>query len=156
MSSKLSVNPNDAASDKWRLYFQGTDLILFSQKVIGFDIPDVSAIGSRGPSPDVFMSELNSDRIEFAPVSFQFVVDEDYANYRKLFDWMVSNTKSDIPMTRDFYVELLDNRGKTQNVLLEFQEGRPTNLGSFTLDTTAESPTLLCTLMMNFQEMKFL
>ncbi|AWY10155.1 tail completion protein [Vibrio phage VAP7] len=156
MTAKLNPNPNDASSDKWRLFFEGLDLILFSQKVTGFDIPDISSMGIRGPSPDPILFDAHGDRVEFSPVNFIFVVDENYANYKKLFEWLKTNAGKNIPVTRNFTVELLDNRGKQQNVTLEFQHGRPTALGSFQLDTTAETPTLLCTLTMNFQDMNFI
>lgn len=153
--SNLSPNTNDAASDKWRLTFEGLELILFSQKVIGFDIPDVSCMGTKGPSGDHVLSLVSGDRMEYSQVNFMFVVDEDYANYRTLFNWMKSNCKKDLPVERDFAVDLLNNRGQNQGVSLDFEHARPTSLGSFTLDTSGAEPVLICTVTLDFQDMDF-
>lgn len=149
-------NPNDASSDKWRLFFEGMNLVLFSSKVTDFNIPDVSSMGTIGPSPDPFLMDVSGNRIDFGPVVFSFIVDENYANYRELFNWMMENAKRDQAITRSFTVELLNNRGNSQGVTLSFEHGRPITLGSFQLDTTGGTKQILCQVTLNFQIMDFI
>lgn len=155
--SKEPVNTlslNDASSDKWMLSIGGTkrNYPFFTKKVTGFSIPGCSAQGEEGPkNRGEFMLDIKADTVMFEPLSFTFVVDEDYTNYKLLRKWLMDNAAVNIAEREDISVMLLNNQGKPQGVEMLFSNSRPINIGDIELDTTGASPSLLCTVTFKYE-----
>lgn len=148
------MNVNDASSDKWVLAIGGTSrkYSFFTKKVTGFPIPGISAQGEEGPkNRGEFMLDIKADTILFEPLSFTFVIDEDYTNYRLLRKWMMDNAAKNIADREDISVTLLNNQGKVQGVEMTFNGARPINLGDVELDTTGTMPVLTCTVTFKYE-----
>ncbi|CAL9976422.1 tail tube [Vibrio phage K469] len=147
---------NDASSNNWSLIGADDKIKLMTAKVTGFSIPGMSTEGTTGPNMGGLLADIGSDTIMYDPFTFIFIVDENYANYRKIFKWMKSNAVSGKPTYVDFMVRLLDNQQKTQKVTLEFTGCRPTMLGDVTLDTIGGEKILVCSITMKFEDMDFI
>lgn len=146
---------NDASSNNWRLISADDAFKLTTHKTTGFSIPGVSTEGTTGPNMGGLLANIAPDTILFDPFTFVFIVDEDYANYKALFKWMISNVKEALHVI-DIDVDLVDNQQRSQGITLTFKDCRPSMLGEVTLDTTGEDPVLICTVTMKFQDMAFI
>ncbi|AUR97717.1 hypothetical protein NVP1244A_015 [Vibrio phage 1.244.A._10N.261.54.C3] len=147
---------NDAASNNWCLLGADEKIKLMTHKVTGFSIPGVSTEGNTGPNRGGLLADIGADTILYDPFTFVFIVDEDYTNYKKIFNWMKSNAKSGNPEYVDFMVRLLNNQQEEQGVTLEYSSCRPTMLGDVTLDTIGNDKFLICSVTMKFQDVNFI
>lgn len=146
-----SENPNHAASDKWRLSVGS--LILFTRKIHDFSVPGVYSEGLEAPSPGNTLNSIASDRVTYDPIVFTFVIDEDWKNWLEIFNWIISNTKSDIPREEDITIELLDNQNRPVGMKLILQDARPTTLEAAVLDVDGDSPEMVTTCTFKYIQM---
>lgn len=146
-----SENPNNAASDKWRLSIGS--LILFSRKIHDFSVPGIYSDGLEAPSPGNVLNSMSSDRVTFDPIVFTFVIDEDWGNWLEIFNWIISNTQKDIPREEDITIELLDNQNRPVGLKILLQEARPTSLEAAVLDADGDSHAMVTTCTFKYIKM---
>lgn len=144
-------NPNNAASDKWRLTIG--DLVLVTRKVHDFSIPGVYSEGVEGPSPGNILNQISSDRLTFDPLIFTFIVDEDWENWYQIYMWIVNNSKANIPLEKDILVEMLDNQNRPVGMRIVIENSRPTAVDNVILDVDGDNPFLVTTVTFRYQQM---
>ncbi|QZI90473.1 hypothetical protein MYOV003v1_p0149 [Vibrio phage 207E48.1] len=150
------VLTNDAASNNWSLIGADDKIKLVTLKTTGFSVPGMSTEGSTGPTLGGLLADIGPDTIMFDPFTFVFIVDENYANYRKVFKWMKDNAKDSMPEYIDIIVRLLNNQQEPQGVSIEFTTCRPTMLGDVTMDTVGGEKVLTCSVTLKFEDMDFI
>lgn len=148
---------NDAKSNKWLLSFGEANKLgvkIMTAKTTAFEIPGCS-VGSTRPSRNRshVMIDMGSDMLEYDPLVITFVVDEDYANYILIRNWMIDNVKSNTQKLEDVSVSLLNHSGKPLGVEFVAQNARPQSVSAIQLDT--ESNILLATATFVYQDTTF-
>lgn len=141
-------NPNFAASDKWRLTIG--DLVLLSRNIHDFSIPGVYSEGIEGPAPGSVLNSIPSERLTYDPIVFTFVIDESWYNWEQIYNWIASNAGSDLAVSRDITIELLDNMNRPVGLQLLLEEGRPTALDNVLVDVDASVPQLVTTVTFKY------
>ncbi|AFO10385.1 Gp3-tail completion [Salmonella phage Vi01] len=141
-------NPNFAASDKWRLTIG--DLVLLTRSIHDFSIPGVYSEGIEGPSPGDVLNSIPSERLTYDPIVFTFVIDESWYNWEQIYNWIASNAGSDLAVSRDITIELLDNMNRPVGLQLLLEEGRPTALDNVLVDVDASVPQLVTTVTFKY------
>jgi hypothetical protein len=109
---------NIAYATNYRLEFlENPNLNYFIQSA---QLPGVSAIGVTTPykKANIYMQ---ADRIEFDPLSINFLVDETFENYMFLHNWMMRDITKETPPTwhRDATLHIL-TANKTPNLMIHF------------------------------------
>ncbi|AGY47792.1 tail tube protein [Salmonella phage Maynard] len=141
-------NPNFAASDKWRLTIG--DLVLLTRSIHDFSIPGVYSEGIEGPSPGDVLNSIPSERLTYDPIVFTFVIDESWYNWEQIYNWIASNAGSDLAVSRDITIDLLDNMNRPVGLQLLLEEGRPTALDNVLVDVDASVPQLVTTVTFKY------
>ncbi|QPX74315.1 putative tail completion and sheath stabilizer [Salmonella phage FrontPhageNews] len=141
-------NPNFAASDKWRLTIG--DLILLTRSIHDFSIPGVYSEGIEGPSPGDVLNSIPSERLTYDPIVFTFVIDESWYNWEQIYNWIASNAGSDLAVSRDITIDLLDNMNRPVGLQLLLEEARPTALDNVLVDVDAAVPQLVTTVTFKY------
>ncbi|AEW24328.1 tail completion and sheath stabilizer protein [Salmonella phage barely] len=141
-------NPNFAASDKWRLTIG--DLVLLTRSIHDFSIPGVYSEGIEGPSPGDVLNSIPSERLTYDPIVFTFVIDESWYNWEQIYNWIASNAGSDLAVSRDITIDLLDNMNRPIGLQLLLEEARPTALDNVLVDVDAAVPQLVTTVTFKY------
>ncbi|ATW66795.1 tail completion protein [Escherichia phage FEC14] len=141
-------NPNFAASDKWRLTIG--DLILLTRSIHDFSIPGVYSEGIEGPSPGDVLNSIPSERLTYDPIVFTFVIDESWYNWEQIYNWIASNAGSDLAVSRDITIDLLNNMNRPVGLQLLLEEARPTALDNVLVDVDAAVPQLVTTVTFKY------
>lgn len=123
-------------------------LELLAQRVT---LPDVQLPLAEQPTP--FMNlKLPGSKITYGSFSVSFKVDEYFANYEAIRDWLSAlGEESDFAnyqrlqdssygLVSDMSIFLLDSR-KNVGVTVSFRDVWPTSLGGFTMDATQSDET---------------
>lgn len=151
----MKHNPNHAMRDRFALIIP--DLEGFSLKVTACPIPNVSTEGIRlrGSTTDALSAMLDGDSIEYAPATWQFIVDEDLENYSKLLDWLVTNTTTQSDIRLDGTMLIYDSAGRKIVRSITYTELHPIDLGEVDYGTDDEtSMRLMCTITMRYTDFK--
>ena len=85
--------------------------------------------------PDVMVS-VPGDTLYIDQVQLKFIVDVNYKNYFKTFEWLRYNLQSNYPDFRDITVMMLDNQGNPQGSQFIYKECYPVHLDQ--IDMTAQ------------------
>ncbi len=145
-------NPNDAASDKWRLVID-SELELFTSKVNDFEMAGFGMDGTIGPrSGPNSMLNIQGDTITFDPMTFTFVVDEDFSNYIEVVKRLFQNATDDPYF--DVSVGLVGNTNKDLGINFTYMNSRVSNISGVSRDTNASIKTLTCTATFIFEGLK--
>ena len=131
---------NNLGSANWVCFIPGyKDLAL---KVTKFDLPEVNAgvtaIGNR----TAFVLQTSGDHITYENLELEFLLDENLANYIKLYKWMRENTRNGIEEPQSIFIHFLGNDKKFQGVEVEFYEAFPITLSKVSMDTDGNSTDL--------------
>lgn len=146
------INRNPALGVSFLLEIpQAKELNYFIQTV---DVPGLTMAGVDTPFRNA-QASVPSNRIDFDQLNLTFLVDEGWANWNYVFEWMkrtrtgknpISDTMSDITLN-------LVNSNKNLNKLLVFRGAYPTLLGSLPLDSTVvDSNPIVCSLSFRYQD----
>lgn len=144
-------NFNLAGSTNYRLEFPDAPaLSYFSQTA---QLPGVTAVGVETPFRGA-LAYMQADRIDYDPLSIQFLVDEEFENYLYLYNWMKRDTTKETPPSnqRDATLHILTGN-KTSNLRVFFYGLFPQMLGSIDFESavTDTSPLICnCTFRYNY------
>lgn len=144
------ANYNTAYATNHRLEIAGaTDLNYFCQTV---ELPGLSAEGVETPwkgTPGYWQA----DRIDYDPLPITFLVDEEFKNYLYIYQWMLSCTTKDTPLSRqkDATLHILTGN-KTKNLEVQFLGCFPTSLGNISFESAVTDPNAItCALTLRYQ-----
>jgi hypothetical protein len=141
--SSTSSTLNNFGSANWIVQV-GLDQGL-TLKTTKFKMPGVNAgvtgIGNRTE----FVLQASGDHVQYDNLEIDFLLDENLANYIKLYKWMRDNVKRGIEETASINIHFLGNDKKFQGVDVEFYEAFPISLDSFELDSDGHDTDVVCT-----------
>jgi hypothetical protein len=146
------INRNPALAVNFLLEIPlAKELNYFVQTV---DVPGLTMAGVETPYRNV-QANVPSNRIDYDQLNLAFIVDENWANWNYVFEWMkrirtgnsaISDTMTDITLN-------LVNSNKNLNKIMVFRGAYPTLLGSLPLDSTVvDSNPLVCSLSFRYQD----
>lgn len=79
---------------------------------------------------------LAGDKIDYEPLSVDFIVNENLENYKEIHDWMVSLIQEGIDDNyKDLTLEIFSTTGRVKNYIT-FVDALPSNLGTLSFDTS--------------------
>jgi hypothetical protein len=146
------INRNPALAVNFLLEIPlAKELNYFVQTV---DVPGLTMAGVETPYRNV-QANVPSNRIDYDQLNLTFIVDENWANWNYVFEWMkrirtgnsaISDTMTDITLN-------LVNSNKNLNKIMVFRGAYPTLLGTLPLDSTVvDSNPLVCSLSFRYQD----
>lgn len=122
-------------------------------------LPTVTLGSVPQPNPHLQFS-VPGDALNFAPLSLDFIVDEDFNNYKELLDWMTAiqnpekfNSKLD-EWYSDGVLNILTNN-KNYNMSITFYDLYPTNIGDVGFSISSEGEPLACNVDFEYSHFKF-
>jgi hypothetical protein len=148
-----SQNLNNMQSSNWFAHIPGFDELTF--KIKKFSIPAVTAGVTSIGNITSFVLEESGDHITYEELTFDFLVDENLLNYRKLYKWMRENTRVGIADTTSIFIHATDNNKMFQGVELEFLEAFPIELGELEMESDGDVPEVTCTITFKFTAFDF-
>lgn len=137
----------------------------FKLEIPGFE--EVNYFIQSTSLPGVSLSPINSEfqhrqgfmpgnKVEFDSISVVFLVDEDYINYEKIFNWICEFSDFEPPVAdhfKDIALHGLTNN-KTDNVIFTFEGAFPTSLSDIAFDSSSSDPSAnMCTVTFSYQKM---
>lgn len=144
---------SNAQSDNWIAVFTGLEGVIF--KTRNFQIPSVTAgVTELGGSGYISMN-MPGDHLMFDELTFDFLVDANYANFRSVFAWLKKNTKANEPDLRECTLHLLNPDGTFRGVSVEFYDCFPMNLAPIMLDAENSDTDVQCSVTIKYSEYDF-
>jgi len=151
MSDTKTFNRNSALGTSFKLEIPGMEQLNYF--VQSTSLPSVSMNGIDSPYKNN-QGALPSNRIDYEPVSFEFMVDEDYDNYDSLRLWMHRIERNNRPLIQELAdISLfLTSSNKLINKKVVFYGAFPVYLTEIPLasDTDDANP-VKCTAIFRFQ-----
>lgn len=138
-----NANLNNLGSGNWWIVIPGYDDLTI--KLTKFQIPEVNAgITSIGNRTE-FVLQTSGDHIQYENLSVEFLIDENLANYIKIYKWMRHNTHVAIEQSTSIFCHFISNDKKFQGIEFEFIEAFPITISSIDLDADATDTEIPCT-----------
>lgn len=128
--------PNFMSTDNWLLSIPGEEEMVYGVRT--FTLPGMTLGNISMPSTSNIIPQLNGDKIVFDPLNLTFLVDENLKNYQKMIDWLMQNSNSDIPVTKDITLTVLNNAKLTQGLAIRFVNAFPISLTAIDFDPEGE------------------
>lgn len=151
MADAKSFNRNPALGTSFKLEIPGAEQFnYFIQKT---SLPSVSMNGIDTPYRNN-QGALPSNRIDYEPVSMEFLVDEDYDNYDSIRMWMHRIEKNNRPLIQELVdISLfLTSSNKIINKKVIFYGAFPVYLTEIPLESsTSDADPVNCTVIFRFQ-----
>lgn len=109
----------------------------FNYFVQSIQLPSLTMSGVDTPYQN-WQGAMTSNRIDFDPLTFTYLVSEDYANYIFIYDWLLDIRNNEHSITRhfkdiNFYIM---NNNKMTNRYFVFHGCFPTYLGEIDYDSS--------------------
>ena len=114
----------------------------FNYFIQTIQLPAMTMGGIDTPYRD-WQGAMPSDRIDFDPLSFSYLVSEDYSNYLYIYDWLLyirNNDHSPATVFKDINFYILNNN-KMINRIFVFHGCFPTYLGEIDFDSSVTDTT---------------
>lgn len=138
-TSTLTSNPNYMSPVSFRLTMDRLKFPNAEYTVQTLFIPDITVSPARYATPQRNIA-IDGDKIEYAPLTLTFLIDEDLTNYREIHDWLLGEVtvNDDLRLyrkERDLTISILSSHN---NVLrqLQFIDAIPTSLSALPFDVT--------------------
>lgn len=129
--------------------------------------PDLKYMGQEINLPSINMPPLetfphsvdytiHADRLLYAPISFSFIVDDNFNNYTNLFEWMKIITQTDNAHLTEFtqMIIILYNRQYNAIKRVTFENCFCTGLSGLQLSSVEDDSMLVCTATFDYSEFK--
>lgn len=150
----IGFNPNNFSNSQWIAHISGFESVTFKLK--DFSIPSIMTNTTNLPNTSEVVLKLPGDHISYDDLDFNFIVDVNFSNYIQLFNWMKNNVKCcGTEYGRDISVNLLDNQGRQQGVMVNFVDAFPVALGKMILDSDGSETNLSCNCIFAFTDIEW-
>lgn len=133
-----SLDRNFASPIGFRVVIEGEEFTNVEFSIQNIALPDISCSPTpfSTPSREVYYP---GDRLEYSNLSFTFLVDETYQNYREMHDWLFTNTTIENALerkTRDIVLMPFTSHNNV-SVSFRFVDAFPISLSTLEYDVTA-------------------
>lgn len=153
MTSKR-INRNSALGTSFKLEIPGFEEVNYFIQTT--ELPGMTMSGVDTPYQK-FATNVPSNRIEFDPLNFTMIVDEDYRNYESIYQWMVDILRTEpvagaeSGMMKDVTLHIL-NSNKRGIAAIRFHRAYPTMLSAIPLESsTTDAVPPVCSVMFRYQ-----
>ena len=152
-----AVDRNFASPIGFRVMIEGEEFDNLEYSIQTIALPSISSAATAfaTPSREVYYP---GDRLEYDTLSFTFLVDETYRNYREIHDWLFTNTTIENALdrkTRDILIMPFTSHNNV-SVTFRFADAFPTSLSSLEYDVTAtDIQYLTATVDLSYSYYKF-
>lgn len=148
------MNYNLATTSNYKLEIAGVPEINYFIQTA--ELPSITLPEVPVPYEDT-MIYVPGDTLEFEPLQLAFLIDEDYANYIYIHQWIKRCRGSkDTEVFKDLTLHLLNNN-KIVNKKIVFYYAFPTTLSSISYDSTqSDTISLVCPVVFRYQEYEFI
>jgi hypothetical protein len=119
----------------FKFTFGRAEMDSVEKSIINIGLPDVTIAEVLTPSKNR-AGYTPGDRVEYAPLTATFLVNEDLSNYKEIFNWMISNRDGEQPEKCDGQLSILSSHSNT-NQRVQFVNLFPSSLSQ--LDFVAQS-----------------
>ena len=143
-TSVLADNQTFANPSGFRLAIDNLKYANAQYTVQAASIPDLSVPGAamNTPKRNILVA---ADKLEYAPLTLTFLVDENFTNYQEIHDWMfgmVGQVDGIDKKTRDMTLIIYNS---SNNVVKEIQfiDAHPTSLSSLPFEVTTQDVNYL-------------
>ncbi len=146
-----SINRNPALGTSFKLEIPGFEEVNYFVQTT--ELPSVTMSGVDAPYQN-YATNVPSNRIEFDPMNLTFLVDEDFANYEKLYHWMVETTMTEpvVPEMMKNITLHLTNSSKNHKLSFRYHKAYPTMLSALPFDSTVtDAIPLTCSASFRYQ-----
>ena len=138
-TSTLSTNLNYLTPISFKLTMDALKFPNAEYTVQMLFIPDLNVTPARFNTPQRNIP-VDGDKIEYAPVTMTFLIDEDLMNYREMHDWMlgeviVADDTKKYRKERDITISILSSHNNVTKQI-QFVDAFPTNLSALPFDVT--------------------
>ena len=144
------LNYNVAQSTNFKAEIAGAaEFNFFIQQV---SLPSVSIPEVPTPYSNNF-AYMPGETVEYDPITFVFIIGEDYANYSYILNWIRDQHAREAPKDRfkDITIHVLNNN-KLKNLRFVFYNAFPTMLGDVALESAVVDPaTPVCQATFRYQ-----
>lgn len=150
MTSK-HINRNPALGTSYKLDIPGFETLNYT--VQSTEIPSVSSGGVETAYQN-WGTNVPSNRVEFDPLNINFIVSEDFENYRSLYEWMIQITMTEpvVPEMMKNIVLHITNSSRNHKMQIRFHKAYPTMLSSIPFDSGVNDTTpLICSATFRYQ-----
>lgn len=156
-TSYLADNQTFANPAGFRLVIDSLKYPNAQYTVQAASIPDLSVPGAplSTPKRNILVA---ADKLDYAPLTLTFLVDENFTNYQELHDWMFGMVGQDDFGERKVRDLTLVIYNSSNNVVKEIQfvDAHPTSLSSLPFEVTNESVNYLTAVVeFNYSYYKF-
>lgn len=146
----------NAVNSRWLLSLpktEDTDLTLCAKDLTDCSLPGFDFLGSQvsGGSTGTTFLDLEPDRLIPEIINFNFLVDEDYANYIEVLKQAFKAFKTTGESYFDASITPLDTLGKDIGVEFQFRNARFTNVSSLDYDNNASNKFLKCVVGLKYE-----
>ena len=125
-----------------------------------FEFPGVSVPSLNQPS---YLKgvDIHGTQIEYDDLSVTFAINEDFSNYREIYNWLVKTgtpqklEEHQSPDDLDHCTLMITSNNKNTILKVRFDKIFPTGLSSFTFDTTTDHDIVIATATFKFNSMTF-
>lgn len=160
------VNTNPLQPTKFLLTFSRLKTTTYFCQTV--NIPSITLGEVDRPTPFLDMYSPGT-KLSYEPLDISFIVDEELASWRNLYDWFLSIADPDGFEKRDHSTELQKNKHFSDATLtilnnlnnpilrIQFTNCYPLTMGGINLDTTLDADTILtCDATFRYQSFTYL
>lgn len=150
MTSKR-INRNPALATSFKLEIPGFEEVNYFIQTT--ELPGLTMGGVDSPYQK-YATNVPSNRIEFDPLNLTMIVDEDFRNYERLYEWMVDiiRTEPVVPTMLKNITLHVTNSNKNVMMQVKYHQAYPTMLSAIPFESgTTEPAPLICNVMFRYQ-----
>lgn len=144
------MNKNPTLSSQYQLFIP-------ELPEVNYFIQRTTLPGTRIQPANNMMQVMNrqvriaGDTLQQDPLSFDFIVDEDLANWYALYQWMKQDFEHSTPGNFKEVKLHLNTRNHTPNLLFTFYNVIMNDLGALSLDSTlGDAEVIVCTALLQY------
>ncbi len=152
------IDRNFLSKDNFRAVFSNFPKMEYF--IQSFEFPGVNVAPLKQPS---YLKgiDIHGSLIEYDDLSITFAINEDFSNYREIYNWLVKTgtpqklEEYQSPDDLDHCTLMVTSNNKNTILKVRFDKLFPTALSSFTFDTTSEHSIISATATFKFNTMTF-
>jgi hypothetical protein len=156
-TAPCATDRNFASPIGFRVLIEGDEFSDVEYGIQNITLPEISCAPTpfATPTREIYYP---GDRLEYSALSFTFLVDETYANYKQIHDWIFLNATKENVLDRKVRDIILMPFTSHNNVSTSFRfvDAFPTSLASLEYDVNSTEITYLtATVEMSYSYYKF-
>lgn len=133
--NNLTTNLNFLSPVGWKLTIDNlkyVNIAYFSTKVT---LPTVTVAPAKASYRNL-QGFVPGDFVEYAPLSIDFMIDEDMKNYKEVLDWLSLSTAQSSPVMHDLHLAVMTGKNNLNNQI-RFVRAFPTSISPIEFTTQA-------------------